>query len=305
MITSVFRKSKPINFIIVAAYMIVIFVVFNFTLFTSDFNELLKTFLKLGISLFFVFILDFVVSKNSLSKKNSYAILTFGLLFGLFPEAFNHSNALVANLLVLFALRRLLSLHSNLTIKKKFLDAGFWIMLATLFYLWSALFFLIVIVALMYYSQNNVKNIIVPIIGACTVVVLLFAYNIVRFDTYFQPSDIDFAYSLDFTVYNSKQNIIRLTVLVVAFIWTSIYYLNNLSDKNKRLKPSYFIVFFAAIAAFIIAFIAPDKNGSEFVFLFAPFSIIMSNYIEDISERWFKEIFIVLLLLVPIISLLL
>jgi hypothetical protein len=54
-----------------------------------------------------------------------------------------------------------------------------------------------------------------------------------------------------------------------------------------------------------VALIAPNKNGSEFIFLFAPFSIILANYLEVISERWFKEVFPVLFIVVPIVSLLL
>mgnify|MGYP000577890888 CR=1 FL=1 len=77
----------------------------------------------------------------------------------------------------------------------------------------------------------------------------------------------------------------------------------QLAEEKAQRNLSFLI---AAIAiAILIAVIAPVKNGSEFLFLFAPFSIIMANYIEVISERWFKEVFIVLLLITPIIGLLL
>ena len=57
----------------------------------------------------------------------------------------------------MLALRRLISLQSKLDIKKKLFDAAFWITIATLFYFWSMLFFALVIVALIYYSQNDIK----------------------------------------------------------------------------------------------------------------------------------------------------
>ncbi|WP_299121192.1 DUF6427 family protein [uncultured Winogradskyella sp.] len=305
MITSIFSKSKPINFIIVAVFVILLFVITNFTSLFNDFNSTLVTAAKLVITLFLIFLLDFIVAKNNLTQRNSYAIMTFGLLFGMFPQAMKHSDLLLSNLFVFFALRRLISLHSNLHVKKKLFDAGFWIALAMLFYFWAILFFALVIVALIYHSQNEIKNTIIPFIGIATVIILLLVYNIIFQDTYIKPSNFHRYASLDFTAYNSKSNILKLTVLFTSLIWTLVYYFRTLPDKNKKLRPSYFLIAWASIMAILVAVIAPVKNGSEFLFLFAPFSIIMGNYIEVISERWFKEVFVTLLIITPIISLLL
>jgi len=305
MITSIFSKSKPINFIFVAVYVCLLFIVTNYALLFLDLNSSLAILLKWAITLFLVFLLDFIVSKNKLTQRNSYAIMTFGLLFGLFPDAMKHTDLLVASLFIVFALRRLISLHSNLHIKKKLFDAAFWIALAALFYFWSILFFALVIVALIYHSQNDFKNVVIPFIGVATVFILLLVYNIIVNDVYLKPSNFKRYASLDFTSYNSKDNILKFTVLFTSYIWTLVYFFKNLPDKNKKLKPSYFLIAWASTIAILVAIIAPLKNGSEFLFLFAPFSIIMANYIEVISERWFKEVFVALLLLAPIVSLLL
>jgi len=305
MITSIFSKSKPINFIIVAVYVALLFVFTNYTLLFSTLNTSLSTLLNGVITLFLIFLLDFIVSKNNLTQRNSYAIMTFGLLFGMFPEAMTHFDLLLSTLFILFALRRLISLHSKLNIKKKLFDAAFWIAIASLFFFWSILFFALVIVALIYYSQNDFKNIIVPLTGIATALILLLMYNIVVYDVYFRPSDFERYASLDFTAYNSKESILKFTVLFSSFVWTFIYYFRIIPDKNKKLKPSYFIIAWASIIAILVAIISPVKNGSEYLFLFAPFSIIMANYIEVISERRFKEVFVALLVLTPIISLLL
>ncbi|WP_417876042.1 DUF6427 family protein [Winogradskyella sediminis] len=305
MITSIFSKSKPINFIFVAVYVCLLFIVTNYSLLFLDLNSSLTILFKWAITLFLVFLLDFIVSKNKLTQRNSYAIMTFGLLFGMFPEAMKHTGLLIANLFIVFALRRLISLHSNLHIKKKLFDAAFWIALAALFYFWSILFFALVIVALIYHSQNDFKNVVIPFIGVAAVFMLLLVYNIIVDDVYLKPSNFKRYASLDFTSYNSKDNILKFTVLFTSYIWTLVYYFKNLPDKNKKLKPSYFLIAWASIIAVLVAVIAPLKNGSEFLFLFAPFSIIMANYIEIISERWFKEVFVALLLLAPIVSLLL
>jgi hypothetical protein len=305
MITSIFSKSKPINFIIVGILITLVFAAVNFQQVTNNLSTAPTTALKFLLVIFFVFLLNFIVSKNKLTQGNSYSIMTFGLLILMFPESTRHSNLLLSNLFVLFALRRLISLHSNLHIKKKLFDAGFWIACATLFYFWAFLFFALVMVALIYHSQNNIKNLVVPFIGISTFVLLLVSYNILMHDVYLLPSNFERFASLDFTPYNTKASILKLTIIFTSFLWTTFYFFNGLKDKNKKIRPSYFLVGWASFLAIFVAIIAPNKNGSEFIFLFAPFSIIMANYLEVISERWFKEIFPVLFVVVPVVSLLL
>lgn len=305
MITSIFSKSKPINFVIVAVFVFLLFIITSYKLLFSDFNGALTSSFKLAITLFLVFLLDFIVSKNNLTQGNSYAIMTFGLLLGMFPQAMKYSDLLLANLFVLLALRRLISLHSKLDIKKKLFDAAFWITVATLFYFWSMLFFALVIVALIYHSQNDVKNIIIPFIAVATVIILLLVYNIMVHDVYIRPTNFQRYASLDYTPYNTKESIIKFTILFTSLIWILIYFFKTLPDKNKKLRPSYFLIAWASIIAVLVAIISPVKNGSEFLFLFAPFSIIMANYIEVVSEKWFKEVFVVLLIITPILTLLL
>jgi hypothetical protein len=289
----------------VAIFVIVLFIISNFAMLFTDVNSTLKALGRLIIAVFFIFLLDFIISKNNLTKKNSYAIMTFGLLFAMFPETLKFSDLLFSNLFVLFALRRLISLQTNLHIKKKFFDAGFWIMMATLFYFWSILFFAVVIVALIYHSKNNLKNVIIPFVGVATVILLLVAYNIIVNDVYIKPTNFSRFASIDYSVYNSGEFILKFTVLFTSFVWVLIYFFRTIQDKNKKLKPSLFLIAWSSIIAILIAVIAPVKNGSEFIFLFAPFSIIMANYIEVVSEKWFKEVFISLLIIAPIVSLLL
>ncbi|NRD22147.1 hypothetical protein HNV10_02770 [Winogradskyella litoriviva] len=305
MITSIFSKSKPINFIIVAVYVSLLFVFSSYKNLFLDLNTTLFTLVNWVITLFLIFLLDFIVAKNNLTQRNSYAIMTFGLLLGVFPEVMAHLEILISNLFILFALRRLISLHTKLNIKKKLFDAAFWITIASFFFFWSILFFALVIVALIYYSQNDFKNVIVPFTGFIAALILFSIYNVIIYDEYFRSTDFERYASLDFTAYNSKENILRFTMLFSSFVWTLLYFFKNFTDKNKKLKPSYFLIAWTSIIAVLVAIIAPIKNGSEYLFLFVPFSIIMANYIEVISERWFKEVFIALFIIIPIVSLLL
>lgn len=304
MITSIFSKSKPINYIIVMVVLVIAFAL-HFFYEVKDGNYTIISFIALSIGLFYVFITDFVISKNDLTKRNSYGIMLLALFFVIFPEVFGNINIMVANLLVLFALRRLFSLHTKRDLTKKFFDAVFWIALSALFYTWAVLYLFVVFIALGYYWQNEGKYIAVSLFGVVTVFILLVLYNIVFKDQYLSQTNFDFSYGFDFSDYNSLSEIIKLTVVVALYLWSLIFYLKNTSEKNKTLKPIHTLIILASFIAIIIAVLAPVKNGNEIVFFMLPFSIIVANYIETIDKLWFKEMLVVLLILVPIINLLL
>ena len=304
MITSIFSKSKPINYIIVMVVLVIAFAL-HFFYEVKDGNYTIISFIALSIGLFYVFITDFVISKNDLTKRNSYGIMLLALFFVIFPEVFGNINIMVANLLVLFALRRLFSLHTKRDLTKKFFDAVFWIAVSALFYTWAVLYLFVVFIALGYYWQNEGKYIAVSLFGVVTVFILLVLYNIVFKDQYLSQTNFDFSYGFDFLDYNSLSEIIKFTVVLALYIWSLIFYLKNTSEKNKTLKPIHTLIILASFIAIIIAVLAPVKNGNEIVFFMLPFSIIVANYIETIDKLWFKEMLVVLLILVPITNLLL
>ena len=300
MLTSIFSKSKPVNFIIIAIVVIMVFLghiylrndldIFSFSYFTT----------APIIVLFYVFLSDFIISKNDLTKKNSYGIMIFGITVIVFPEIFNHLDVLIANLLVIFALRRLFSLHTKRSLSKKFFDAVFWISLATLFHTWALLFLILVIVALANFWQSEIKHVVVSIFGMVTVCILLSVYNIVFNDAYFLPSNFDIEFSFDFSVYNTPYKILRLTILISIFLWSLIFYIKSISNKSRKQKPIHVLVIVSAFLGLIVALLETEKTGSEFIFFMVPFSIITANYLQSIKEKWFREIFVLLLLLVPL-----
>ena len=143
------------------------------------------------------------------------------------------------------------------------------------------------------------------VLDAITVFILLVLYNIVFKDQYLSQTNFDFSYGFDFLDYNSLSEIIKFTVVLALYLWSLIFYLKNTSEKNKTLKPIHTLIILASFIAIIIAVLAPVKNGNEIVFFMLPFSIIVANYIETVDKLWFKEMLVVLLILVPIINLLL
>lgn len=285
----------------------IVFVITKMTTLTEIFS--VEVFFKqaflFGVCLASLFVLDFFVSKNNLTKRNSYKILMFGLFVAVLPETLGNSKLLVANLFILLALRRIISLRSRKEIKKKLFDAAFWISLATLLFFWASLFYILIFVALLLHSIVDIKNSIIPLIGVLCVAIIAASYMIVTgidIETYLHGF---FDVSFDFTSLNSKRMIIAATLLLSYGTWASFYFMRSIKQQLKSYRPSFVIVIMSSLIALIIILVSPYKDGSEFIFLLAPLSIIMSNYLEIIPERWFKEGLIMVLIFASLLNLIL
>lgn len=307
MISSFFSKAKPIHLLVVSAMLFIVFVITKMTTLTEIFS--VEVFFKqaflFGVCLASLFVLDFFVSKNNLTKRNSYKILMFGLFVAVLPETLGNSKLLVANLFILLALRRIISLRSRKEIKKKLFDAAFWISLATLLFFWASLFYILIFVALLLHSIVDIKNSIIPLIGVLCVAIIAASYMIVTgidIETYLHGF---FDVSFDFTSLNSKRMIIAATLLLSYGTWASFYFMRSIKQQLKSYRPSFVIVIMSSLIALIIILVSPYKDGSEFIFLLAPLSIIMSNYLEIIPERWFKEGLIMVLIFASLLNLIL
>lgn len=301
MITSILSKSRPINFIVVFFITLLAFVLANFKVMIAPMSIrfIMYLILLFLVSYSSILVLNFVVTKNKLTHNNNYEILLYALFLVAIPLALSHDNIIFSNLFVLLGLRRLFSIRTQTSVNKKLFDAGFWFAIAGLFYFWSILFFALIIFMLLMYTDNKAKYLIIPILGALSVFVIAATFSLVYYNTFFYVFKSLPITSLDFSSLNTPAFIIALTMLLSFGAWSSLFYLKEIKDKKKAFRPSFKAILYAIIIAFVIVILAPNKNGSEFLFLFSPLAIIITNYIETMEANWFKEVFLAVLILVP------
>jgi len=296
MITSIFSKSKPINFIIVFIIVSIneaitlLFIVKQLGLFIICYSSIL--------------LLNFIVTKNSLSNKSNYEILLFSLFLLAITQTTSNINVIFSNFFILLSLRRIISLRSQTEIKKKLFDAAFWIGIAAVLYFWAILFFILIILSLLLYTENKMINHwIIPFVSVATVFILMISLSIAFNDSFLGFFESSFQVSYNFSNYNSVKYLVSITMLLSFGIWSSLFYVKEIKQKKREFRASFYIILLAVLLAFLIVVFTPNKDGSEFLFLFAPLSIIITNYIEVMEEKWFKEIFLSVIILVPFILL--
>ena len=305
MITRFFSTSKPIHLVLVSVFVFGLFLVIRFGYYSEgiDSTQILKELVLYSVTILSIFVLSFFVNKNNLTKQNSFKILFFSLFLACIPETIQHGNIIISNVFILFAIRRIISLRSNLSIKKKLFDAAFWIVLASLFYFWSILFLILVFAALIFYSIGQINNWIIPFTGILTVVLIVVCYYILTENFFGDINRYVDGLSFDFSNYNKLSLIISITIILSLGLWALFFYIRKLQDKTRVYRPSFILILIALIIGSTIVILAPNKNGSEFIFLFGPLAIIMTNYIESIKETWFAEVFVWLLIITPIAQL--
>ncbi len=292
MIANFFNKTKPINFLVLSVLLTIVFIIGNLTTTNNDIT--LYYFLKKSFFLFLlilsIFIINFIIRKNAITDDNSYAILIYILFFGIFPFSFSDGHILAANLILLFAYRRIYSLRSILKPNEKIFDSSFWIGLASLFYTWSFVYLLLLFLAIFLFNKLTWKNIIIPFIGFITPIFLYYTYLLLTNDVSYFNNFLELPHSFQFYPY-LEYNFLIPIIFIAAFSFISITPLTKKFLLAKiDFKSTWFVLLSHLTVALVVVLLAPKKDGSELSFLFFPLSILFANYIQITEKNWLKEL---------------
>ncbi len=294
MIANFFNKTKPIHALFISGLFLVYYILAIFIVEKPEFSFLVVI-QKIGLLFLFVlffFMVRFINRKNYLSSQNSYMLLILAFLFGMFPRSMEMSDIFISHFFLLLAFRRIYSIRTFKRVNQKLFDSGLWIGVATLFYIWNSLFLILIFVAILVHKKQNIRNLIIPIVGFVTPVFLAFTFyyltdNIERF-----YQKLVFSYSLSFGNYFDMKMLLpvsvlfALSVLAIGIVNTKVVSLAN------DLKQSWMLVLFHFFCAIYCIILSPLKDGSELLFSFFPMSIIIANHLQLMKRDFFRELLI-------------
>ncbi len=302
MIANFFNKSRPINFLVLFILSFFVYIIASIFNFNVDFTT--SSFIKSGLHYIFylllIFLHNFITRKNSLTDANTYALFIFILLFAIFPTSITNQELLISNLFLFFSLRRIYSLRSSKEEISKLYDAGFWIGVAFLFYSWSILFLILIYIAILVFRKLKWNYFIIPIIGFITPIFLYFVYLLLFGNELLLIDKWIFEVSFDFSNYNILSLLFPLGIVLVFIFWAIYPSLNQLLNAKREFKATFTLLLFHIFIVIVVIFISPTKDGAEFLFLFFPFSILLTNYLQTVKDYWFKESILILFILLSI-----
>ena len=304
MLTSFFGKSSPINFLLLSIF-ITIFCVFKYLL-VSDFTFQLDEFMTLltiiVLLVFSMLLLDFIIRKNYLNTSNTFAIFIFSCVVAMLPIT-QHLGIIIAQFLLLLALRRIFSMASEKNMEKKILDATIWILLASYFFFWSILLIILLYIAIVNLKNKPIRYLLIPVVGLFGMGLIAVTFFLIKDSTFAWLSAFAKPISYDFTAYASADILVFLTFFFSVLIWSIFYRISKLPDIPKKFKSNYLLVIFSVITCFLITLFSEIKIGSELIFLAAPSAMTIAGYLEKKGDIWFKEFLLWTFLLLPIIFL--
>lgn len=282
MITSVFRKSTPINLFLVVILMLVFFFIHLFQDLTWT-NSVVSIVQKGGLFLILlgsVFIANFIAKKNGLSKDSSYTILFYFLFLMFFPSVFGNTNLILSNFFIILALRRLISLQSLKASKEKIFDASLWIFVASLFHFWCIIYIVLVFISILFHVARDYRNWVLPFIAFFAVAIistgisLIFNKDILGYLYENAVFDFDIDY---FT--NTYQNVAFSIYLTVALFFV-ISMVASLSSKPLLLNSSFKKIIASFFIAIVVFAISSNKSNDLLIYTIVPLSIMATSHIE-------------------------
>ena len=298
MITSVFKKSTPLNFSLVIILMLVFFFLYQIQDVTWT-NSVISILQKTGLVLILlgtIFLSSFISKRNGLSRDSTYTAFFYFLFLLFFPDLLDNTNLILANFFILLAIRRLVSLQTLKETKEKLFDASLWIFIAALFQFWSILYILLVFISVIFHVSRDYRNWVIPFIALFAVSILFVLCSLI-FEIHsiaflLEKSKINL--SLDYFTNNYQNAAFSIYATIALFFVISMF--TTLSSRPLVLLSSYKKVIASFFIGILVFVLSANKSNELLVFTFAPLAIMATSHIE-ISQPKLKEEIVLFVLL--------
>jgi len=295
MLANFFDKSKPVNFILIAALFCFAFFIAVVPVFLSEIATGKFLLESIGLFLFFsflFFLFNFILAKNNLTFDNSYAFLFFVLFLCFFPTVFQFTKPVYVTVFLLFFLRKIYSLESFTSSIQKLFDAGFWLGIAVLIEPSAIVFVALLYAAIYNYHKINIQRTFVPIVGFCTPLIVYvgaclysdISLDFSRFVTPFETMDTSMFEGVSF-----RYSFIFVSVFVGVAILVKTPKALAVSNAFKK---SWLLVVFNLVLSIFLMLWSTDKSETAVIYFVFPVAIILANGMEALPKKWVKELFI-------------
>lgn len=291
MISSVFGKTKPVNYILVLSFLFVCFSLVRFVRFPLEdpIAALPEQALILACLLLSVLAVNFIVQRNQLTGPHSYTIFFFALLVLIFPESLINEAAIAANFFILLALRRLISLKSLRDTKSKLFDGAFWILVSSLFLNGAVLYLLLIWAHILIYEPKNLRNWLVPLaaIAAFALIGTAAAYLLGQPQYFAEHYRFEWAGMETYWAYWAhgwEFALFLAAVLLAGFL----AFLKLGKSGQTKILPMRLTALTLLVGLAVVVFWSSGQN-SPVLLLFYPSAVFLSRYVETVRRNIIRD----------------
>lgn len=245
-----------------------------------------------------------IITKHSLLGSSTWFPFFFMLIFlssgysliGFYP-------ALASSLFLVLFLDKLISSYKKEKALADIFDSGLFIGIATLFYIPSMVFLILLWIGLIIIRAINWREWVCSIIGFLLPFAFTFTYNLVFFPAYpwynkiaseFQYHAIHFSFS-----WEQSTIIVIIGIIVLRSFW---FYINKIMDNVVKTQKFWTLIIWFMLIALISVLICPVKDSRALSILALPGSFIASVYFLKTKAKFIPELLFLSLLAGVIIS---
>lgn len=303
MISSIFGKTKPINYIIVLVFLFVFYWFWHAMMSTmpSESEVFALKLLASAVLLLSVFVADFIVKRNKLTEPNSFAILFYAILVLVFPETLLDNDAVFCSLFLLLASRRLISIRSLKNIKLKIFDATVWVMVSSVFYDWAILYLLLVFAAIYIYEPKNIRNWMVPFAGIFTVFMIGYGILVLAGNTAYITEHYQLRFNWDSSYFSNIANSSKLILYILLIFALSIYAFLKLGKAGLGKIVTMRLIAFSFVIGLVVKILTKSSDDYPIMITFFPAVIFLTNYVESIKKANIKELVLMASIALPLL----
>lgn len=301
MISSFFGKTKPINYIILIAFIFIFYWFVHFVVFDKSYGieELALQLVVLAILAFGLFVLNFIVKRNKVTGTHSYVILFFTMLLMVFPQTLIDNNAVLCTFFLLLAMRRLISVRSMKSIRLKIFDATLWIVTASIFYDWALIYLLVVFMAIYIYEPKNLKNWLAPFAGLFTVFMIMYCVLILQGNTDFLWEHYRLEYTFNKEYFLNWLHSTKLVLYIIGISFVGFMSFLSVGKAGTGKVATLRLIAMLFLLGLVLEVLIATPGNYPIMVTFFPASIFLAKYVESIKKANIKEIMLLLSIFLP------
>ena len=265
---------------------------------------LVKEILGLALLLLMAGVWNRIVNKHSLLKQSTYFPFFFMVillscrtsLVGFYP-------ALASSFFLMFFLDKLISSYKKERALSDVFDSGLFVGIATLFYIPSMVFLILLWIGLFTIRTINGRELLCSVIGFLIPFVFTFTYNLVFFPHYpwYNKIASEFVYHYAHLSFSWEQMAAMIGIALTALgsMW---FFINKIRENVLKTQKFWTLMMWFILISAISILICPVKDSRAFSILSIPGSFVLSVYFLRARSKIIPELLLLSLLAGVIIS---
>jgi hypothetical protein len=299
MLANFFEKTKPINSLLVGLLFCAGFFLYAFRIHSLEISP--KIFFIWGgyffSSFFFLLLSGFVSFQKKAVEQSLFIPLFVVLLFGMFPQVYQPNGILFLVFVLMLCYRKMTSLDQKGGELSKLFDSGLLMGVALVFCNWTLLYLVVLYSAIFLFGKVSFRNLLAPLFGLLLPSFFFFSYCFLFDQLEYFFAQFLFEFSVDFDFYSSQKLWTPLKICLFLSLFSVIFNFRKIIVISDKFRLNYVLVLVAFVMGLGIIALTPHKNGTEFLFVLLPTSILIAQLVESISKIWLRDLCVLGLML--------